>query len=438
MRLKILAINPWIYDFAAMNLWSKPLGLYCVAEYLSQFETELSVIDCLGYPAEKNSGRGKYRKESVAKPDCVRLVPRKYGRYGISISDFQAHLQGLSPFDAVIITSIMAYWYPGVQKAVELVKEVSRDVPVILGGIYATLWPGHAAEVSGADFIYKGPVSDNIKFAFSTFGFRLKKRSGPIPCYHQEMNAFDSFAPVMTSIGCPYACSYCASPLLSTSFSQKDPDTVIHDIKELYRRGTRDFAFYDDALLVNADLHIKVILREMIRNDLAVRFHCPNGLHAKFIDDELALLMKQSGFRMVRLSLETVDRKRQIEIGRKVTSDDLIMAVKTLKKHGFIKDEVGVYLMYGLPGQTLAEVHEGIEFLKSLDVRINLTEFSPIPGTGSWNDLIRSGTINRDLDPLLTNNTVYPYLFSGYDPDDVMKIKLDVKKHNMTPGFAVK
>ena len=36
--------------------------------------------------------------------------------------------------------------------------------------------------------------------------------------------------------------------------------------------------------------------------------------------------------------------------------------------------------MYGLPGQEFDEIREGVEFLKSLDVKINLTEFSPGPG----------------------------------------------------------
>ncbi|HAM52077.1 MAG TPA: hypothetical protein DCP92_15830 [Nitrospiraceae bacterium] len=41
MRLKILLINPWIYDFAAYNLWSRPLGLIKVGEYLRCFDIDL-------------------------------------------------------------------------------------------------------------------------------------------------------------------------------------------------------------------------------------------------------------------------------------------------------------------------------------------------------------------------------------------------------------
>ena len=101
-----------------------------------------------------------------------------------------------------------------------------------------------------------------------------------------------------------------------------------------------------------------------------------------------------------------------------MTSGALEKAVGHLKKHGFMKDNIGIYLMYGLPGQSFMEVQESVNFVKSLDVRINLTEFSPIPKTDCWNDLKNIGVINDDLDPLLTNNSVFSLLFSDYGIDE--------------------
>lgn len=86
--------------------------------------------------------------------------------------------------------------------------------------------------------------------------------------------------------------------------------------------------------------------------------------------------------------------------------------------------------LYGLPGQGLDEVREGINFLKDLGVRINLTEISPIPGTQCWEELKERNIINDQLDPLLTNNSIFSYLFSGYDPSELEELKLDVKNYN--------
>jgi radical SAM superfamily enzyme YgiQ (UPF0313 family) len=205
---------------------------------------------------------------------------------------------------------------------------------------------------------------------------------------------------------------------------------VLEDISELYSSGARDFAFYDDALFVDAASHIKIILNEIIRRKMDIRFHCPNGLHARLVDAELARLLKESGFRTLRLSLETINTERQRETGGKVSTGEFVRSVNALKEYGFTKDDIGVYLMYGLPGQEFNEITEGVEFLKSLDVKINLTEFSPVPGTKCWEELISMGTITEEIDPLLTNNSVFASLFSGYDLERLDQLKLHVNKYN--------
>ncbi len=433
MKLRILLVNPWIYDFAAASLWSRPLGLLSVAQYLSAYDVDLSFIDCTDVFLKPGYGRGKYPKERIEKPQCLELVPRVFGRYGISPDHFRLRLAQAAPFDLVLVTSAMSWWYPGVQMAIEIIREGYKRVPVILGGIYATLWHDHASAHSGADFIYRGTVGEGVRVVFNNFGFRLKRRSEvSSPYYKLGLYRSYPFAPVQTGTGCPFACSYCASRILAKDFSQRPPREVVSEIRELSKKSIRDFAFYDDALLVNADKHIKPILNELMASGINARFHCPNGLHARFIDEELARLMKDSGFRTIRLGFETFDEKRQKDTGSKVTCEDLSRAVRHLKKHGFTKKEIGVYLMYGLPGQTFEEVKGGVEFLRSLDVRIHLAEFSPIPATKCWNDLEESGVVNKDMDPLLTNNTVFSYLFSGYDPHEIDKLKLAVKSYNMS------
>jgi hypothetical protein len=38
--------------------------------------------------------------------------------------------------------------------------------------------------------------------------------------------------------------------------------------------------------------------------------------------------------------------------------------------------------------------------------------------------------INNGIDPLLTNNTVFSYLYSGYDVDEIRGLKLGTKEYN--------
>jgi len=430
MKPRCILINPWIHDFAAVNLWSRPLGLLKLAEYLSRFDLDMKLVDCTDMFKEKRYGTGKYPKEIIEKPETLKDIPRYYARYGMSVEDFKKKIKSHLPCDLILITSIMSYWYPGVQETIRIIKTLSPDTPVLLGGIYATLFNSHALKNSGADYIYKGHINGGLISAIENLGCRLKTTNPPKPYYKLGLYQQYPFAPVLTSSGCPYKCSYCASSVLYDGFLQRGPSDVINEIITLYESGVRDFAFYDDALFFKADSHMKIILKEMIRSGLKARFHCPNGVHARFIDDELAYLMKQSGFTTLRLGLETINEERQVKTGGKILNDGFASAVRILKKHGFTKEHIGAYLMYGLPGQGFDEVTEGVNFLKSLDVRIHLTEFSPIPETPCWEELKQKGIITDDMDPLLTNNSVFSFLFSDYDQKALKKLKLDVKEYN--------
>lgn len=431
MKSRFLLINPWIYDFSAVNLWSRPLGLLKVAEYLSQYDIEIRLLDCTDiYKTTRRYGTGKFPRQVVDKPDVLKGVPRNFARYGRSTEEFEDLLKHYAPFDMVLITSIMTYWYPGVLKAIEMVRDLHPHVPVILGGIYADLYKKHSEKYSGADHVYTGPVNSNIEKVIQSFGIDIIKNKKSVPYYTLALYRSYPFAPLMTSKGCPYNCSYCASSSLAPGFVQRNPLEVLKEITELYSIGVRDFAFYDDALFVNADSHLKVILREIINSGMDIRFHCPNGVHARFIDHELANLLKQAGFTTLRISLETVNTNRQAETGGKITSDTFQESIKSLRAAGFTKENIGVYLMYGLPGQGLSEVKEGVKFLQGLDVRINLTEFSPIPDTQCWNELIDRGIIYENIDPLLTNNSVFSFLYEGYDWKELEKLKNRVKKYN--------
>jgi radical SAM superfamily enzyme YgiQ (UPF0313 family) len=460
MRLKCILINPWIYDFAAVNMWARPLGLLKVAEQLSRFDMDQKLIDCTAPFRERMYGMGSYPRQVIEKPAVLKAVPRYYARYGIGIDEFRKQFKKHLPCDFILVTSIMSYWYPGAHEVIRIVKSLSPETPVILGGIYATLHHKHAVENSGADYVYKGHVEEirsneggvfdpplwkrggrgdfistllsdkNLQTIIESFGCKLEKTHPPKPYYTLGLYQEYPFAPVHTSYGCPYKCSYCASSILFEGFLQREPSDVIREINDLYDMGVRDYAFYDDALLVNADSRLKIILQEVIQSGRKVRFHCPNGIHARFIDDEIAHLMKQSGFTTLRLGFETVNEERQLTTGGKVTTESFKTAIRALKRHGFTKEHIGAYLMYGLPGQKIDEVKVGVAFLKGLGVRIHLTEFSPIPGTACWDELKGKGIITDDLDPLLTNNTVFAYLFSGYDHDAIKALKLEVKEYN--------
>ena len=100
--------------------------------------------------------------------------------------------------------------------------------------------------------------------------------------------------------------------------------------------------------------------------------------------------------------------QRLKEMGFKVTDDKLITAINNLARAGFQRKNIDVYVIMGLPEQTVDEVIESMLFVISLGAKVRLTSFSPIPGTKDWQRSVELYNMDQHIDPLLTNNSIYP------------------------------
>ncbi|GAK58489.1 Fe-S oxidoreductase [Candidatus Vecturithrix granuli] len=446
---RLLLINPWIYDFAAFDLWMKPIGLLYLAGWLRQYGYTIDWLDCLdrydpellrlqglSAPRVKAYGVGKFFRQAIPKPPILAEMPFPYSRYGISEDIFRARLHRIPRPDAVIVTSIMTYWYPAVFRVIELVKQHFPGVPVILGGIYAALCPRHATAHSHADYVLqeRDPVRI-IQFFDELTGFRHPRdsRSASLCEVYPAFDLYEhlDYGCLLTSLGCPYRCTYCASHLLSPQFTQREPEAVFQELLYWHRaRQIQDFALYDDALLVNASTHLEPLLKQVIDADLPIRFHTPNGVHARYITERTADLMFRSGFTTLRLSLETTEPTRQQATGGKVTGAEFEQAVNALKHAGFQGKQIGVYLFVGLPGQDLREARDTIHYVHGLGLLANLCEYSPIPGTPDWNVLASQGYVEPEDDPLIHNNSVFLYLRERHNFEQIQILKNLVKAGN--------
>jgi len=432
----ILLINPWITDFAAYNFWIKPHGLLSIVSFLRKNGFKVTFIDCLDYTAKrKKYGDGKFHKIEIEKPLSVKSIPRNYSQYGIPEELFRANLSHMEKPDLIGISSGMTYWYPGVFKVIKIVKEFFNKVPILLGGIYATLCYEHAIKYSGADHLIQARGELEVSRIISElFGLELPIANRKLEIDDSPYPAFDlypqlDYVSVMTSRGCPYRCSYCASRVLSGAFKRRDPLKVVEEIAcwtSHYR--VNNIAFYDDALLVNPLEHIIKILKELRRRDIQCNFHCPNGLHVKEISEELADLLYHCRFKTLHLGLETSNEATQVETGGKVDNRSFKEAVRNLKRAGYSENEIGVYLMAGLPGQRVGEVEESIAFVKENGAKPILVEYSPIPETPLFEKAKKMSKFDLEKEPMFQNNSIFPCQWEGFTLADFQRLKRKVNE----------
>ena len=431
-------INPWIYDFAAYDFWLKPLGLLYLGGLLRQNGHRIHFIDCLDpyhpampkgsrqQPLRHSYGDGKFFRQVIPTPDSLKMIDRNYCRYGILPEIFMNELKKHEDADIVLITSMMTYWYPGVFEAIKIIKEVLPFVPIVLGGKYATLCYSHAVNFSGADYVIAGSGEIQVLRL-------LQKLFNEEPVFTPDEYNLDSLPypafdlirkieqlPLITSLGCPYRCSYCSSHILKDKFQQRDPVKVADEIQYWQKEsGVINFSFYDDALLVKPHEMIIPLLKEVKKRKLSCQFHCPNGLHLREINKELSVLLYNSGFKTIRFGFETSDLNRQIKTGGKVKNEELRLAVSHLKDAGYKTSEIGIYLLCGIPGQSAEEVEKSIDFVRECGAKPVLAEYSPIPGTKMWDEAVACSPFDIQREPLYHNNSLLPcrnnnFSFSAY------------------------
>lgn len=413
--MNILAINPWIVDFAAYDFWLKPYGFLVILTYLAKNKrVKIDYIDCLNEKVSQGTfGRGKYPHQIISNPALFKSIPRYFKRYGIKPEVFEKFLEEKNP-DYILITSSMTYWYPSIIDMVKTLKAKFPKIPIILGGTYANLCTNHAKKTTGCDFIFK---NNSLKrfFELLNIDFDFKEFYSTLPLYENFYQSLD-YVVFRTSWGCPFSCAFCAIKKLSPPFFRINSKEIMNFILKYCNLGIQNFVLYDDAFLYE-NAYAKNILTEIKNKNLDINFHTPNALHIRFIDEELAYLLKSARFINPHFGLETLNPKLQKLWTDKVNRKDLIKGVQYLKKGGFKPGEFSVYLLLGYPNQNLRELKEDIKFINSLGARVSLAEFSPTPGTKIFEEFKKSL-----VDPLSHNNSIFGF-FSQEKIKDFWEIK---------------
>ena len=439
----VLCVNPWIHDFAAFDFWLKPLGLLSIAARLRHAGLRVSFFDCLDrfHPKENHpvatawDGRGPFRKTSIRFADILPSmngplprIEKTFSRYGIEPEWLQADLAEMDRPDLVLVTSLMTYWASGVTETIAMIRSVYPDVPVILGGKYATLCHDHAVAHSGAGHVVAGhgePALEGImkKIFGDGFGLGIENQEDSLfPAL--DLCSRLTYAPILTARGCPFACDYCATSFLEPRMVRRSPDHVFAEIRHWHHRyQVKNFAFYDDALLLNGPDHAYPLMEKIIAAGLGLYFHTPNALHIREITSDAADLMFRAGFKTIRLGLETAAFSHSRRHDIKVREEEFFRAVLCLKTAGFETRQIGAYLLCGLPDQNLDDVAASMAFVRKAGILPVPAYYTPIPHTPMWDTAVSHARFDITGHPLFTNNSLFPCVRSQDDIRRISRLK---------------
>jgi hypothetical protein len=424
----VLVINPYAADFKLYDEWMHPLGLYSLITLLKDKGIVVRFFNCLSRDSSvhrKKYGTGEFHSVEIEKPPLYRSIPRKYKLYGRPQKELAAFLQPGPAPDLICVGSMMTYWLPGVAETVKIITSVFPDVPVLVGGVAARLMPEAVTKMVRGIAIGGSCESRSMMRLYERMASLINKDDlsflGGLALLDKPLHA-----PVLMSLGCPMACSYCASSQLMGKYRLRPPERVMDEIifcSQAY--GIEDFAFYDDALLFDAGNGILPFLKGIETRRLTLRFHTPNALHLRFVDDKVAETMKAMGFTTIRFGYESGAAGFGEDTSAKATRKEMKEKISSLEKAGFDKSDIGVYIMAGLEDQKPGQVIDEVEFVTSLGVRAKPVYLSPVPGTRLFERYAATFPQLR-TDPLWHNDMFFITQLPGWDWEAVEMIRAKV------------
>jgi radical SAM superfamily enzyme YgiQ (UPF0313 family) len=198
--------------------------------------------------------------------------------------------------------------------------------------------------------------------------------------------------PILASRGCPYGCEFCSVVLM---FGRKvrtvEPVEVV---KALKKARPKKIFFCDDNFFISKRRG-KELLKEMIRQELNIPFFAQIRADSVYkdgqVDRELLHLMRDAGWRIAHLGLESITPATLKEYHKESSVDDMVGGIEALAETG-IKTH-GMFI-FGADSDTPESLAKTADF--ALQHGLSSAQFvalTPLPGTPQTARLEAEGRI---------------------------------------------
>lgn len=179
-------------------------------------------------------------------------------------------------------------------------------------------------------------------------------------------------APIFTSRGCPFSCTFCSSSTMNGGkYRERDLDKVINELKYLKKEfGIKEFHIWDENLTLNRTRIIDFCNR-LIKEKLDLVWNCPNGIRVDTLDEELLKKMKQAGCWALSLAIEFGSQRMLDFVNKKTDLEKIKKIIPLIEKNGI---ESTLFFIIGHPEETEEELNKTLKL--SLDLPASRAYFS--------------------------------------------------------------
>jgi radical SAM superfamily enzyme YgiQ (UPF0313 family) len=211
---------------------------------------------------------------------------------------------------------------------------------------------------------------------------------------HQGFLKAFPIAPIFTTRGCPFSCTFCATRTLTgRKIRYRSTAHVIAEIKLLRERyGVKEIHVEDDNFTMDKD-YVRRFCNAILNDRIDVYWYCSSGLRLDSLDEEILTLMKKARCYTLSVAIES-GSQRVLDLMNKNLRLEVVRAgVKLMNKVGF---KPTALFMIGFPGETREEMEATLRFALELDLkRAQFAIFHPLPGTAIFDELKAKGELEE-------------------------------------------
>jgi anaerobic magnesium-protoporphyrin IX monomethyl ester cyclase len=180
---------------------------------------------------------------------------------------------------------------------------------------------------------------------------------------------------IITSRGCPYACSFCSKDVWQRSTRFHGVDYVVGEIEEIVNRhGFNRLLFLDDVLTLKPKRLLDLCARI---EPLGLKWRCYARVDTT--TREMLEAMKAAGCVEVGIGVESGSQRILDAVGKRTTVEGNAKFVRMCQAVGL---PVNAFIMIGLPGETYETVEETRRWMEETRPdKFGFNIFSPFVGT---------------------------------------------------------
>lgn len=345
----------------------------------------------------------------------------------LELDDVKTQLQKYNP--SMVGVTAMTTTMPSAMQMVQLAKETLPNARIVMGGVHPTISPEEVLDDSNVDFVIRGEGEFVLSTLFEQLqkgeplnapGLVYKEEDKKHFCasqqlikdldvlpsadyesfpaeeyirYNQELRSLKGISMIVTR-GCPYGCTFCAVEVtMGKRYRLRSPAVTVDEMLHLRERFGIEGIWFKDSIFNLNKRWVYEFCDILIKRGVNMNWQC--NTRVDLIDEEMIKAMKRAGLTQIDVGIESGSPETLETLGKRMLIGKIEKAVELAKK--YVK--VSGFFMVGVPGETMEDVEATFEMAKRLKIdKSSWSIFTPLPGTDLYDDLVKSGELNGNVD----------------------------------------